>query len=374
MTTEVRNGSRRVLVVVGPAEGGMARHVTALTDHLLGAGWAVTLAGPTVDRLGVAAAVEVVPLPFSRRDPVSLWRARARLRVLARSADLIHAHGLTAGWLAHIARWPAASVPFVVTLHNVVLRDGAGALTGPLRALEGALVGRADAVIAVSDVVARNLRGSAHGSRVQVLEPPVAVPQPRRDPGEVRRELGVGDATTRLAVVLARLHPQKGLPELLTAVEQLPAALRGALRLVVAGDGPARAELEAQIRARGLGGTVDLLGARDDAADLLGAADLVVSSARWESVGFASLEALALGRPLVATAVGVLPEVVTSPEGAWLVEPCDVMGLRAALEAALGDAATAAEVGAKGRTAWQFWQSQHAGWGPLLDLYEAVLG
>jgi len=142
----------------------------------------------------------------------------------------------------------------------------------------------------------------------------------------VRAGLGLGDRTA-LAVVVARLAPQKGLDLLLDAHRELGGGEPLDLLTVVAGDGPLRAPLQARIDAEHL--PVRLLGHRDDVPDLLAAADVVVSSAVWEGQPVGIQEALHASAAVVATDVGGTGAVVG--DAALLVPPGDPISLARAI-------------------------------------------
>jgi glycosyltransferase involved in cell wall biosynthesis len=170
------------------------------------------------------------------------------------------------------------------------------------------------------------------------------VPAPHRDPsgpvGQVRArlraDLEVGEATVVLLTV-ARLAPQKGLPVLLDAVAALASGRPdGAVAAVVAGDGPLAGQLAAELTAREVPVPLRLLGARDDVADLLAAADALVLSSRWEGQPLAVQEALRAGVPVVATDAGGTAEV--TGDAAILVPPGDAAALAAALARVVDDA------------------------------------
>jgi glycosyltransferase involved in cell wall biosynthesis len=120
---------------------------------------------------------------------------------------------------------------------------------------------------------------------------------------------------------------------------------------VLVGDGPERAALERRIEARGLAGRVRLLGERPDVERLLPGMDVFALSSREEGIPNALLEAMAAGRPVVATAVGGTPEVVRDGETGWLVPPGSPSALADALEQALRDPAEARRRGAAARRA-----------------------
>ena len=257
--------------------------------------------------------------------------------------DVVHAHGLTAGWLASLVpRRP----PLVVTVHNLVLDEAEGRLAPVLRRIEGRLPARADAVIAISDQVARRFTGLRGADRITVVAPVGPAPQTRRA-GEVRVEVGAHEGAP-LVVLVGRLHPQKDVGTLLEATVEVRDRHPDVV-VAVAGDGPERESLARQASGLGLDATVRFLGARDDAPDLMAAADVVVTCSVWESYGFVVAEALDLGRPLVATAVGPVPALVIDGVTGRLVPPSDPAALASAIVDLLDDPALAARLGSAGK-------------------------
>ena len=145
-----------------------------------------------------------------------------------------------------------------------------------------------------------------------------------------RRRLGV-PGHGFLWLTVGRLYPQKDHATLLAAVRIVRDRLRG-VRLAVAGDGPLAACLREQVRQAALADTVHWLGARTDIADLLAASDAFVLPSRWEGSPNAVIEALAAGRPVAATDVGGVRELVQDGVSGYLVPPGDAGALAAAME------------------------------------------
>ena len=309
----------RALLVLGPSAGGIRRHVAVLRDGLRSLGWEVRTAGPPGVLDGLGGVDHEVPIGLS---PIGLLQAARRLRSVAADADVVPAHGLKAG----VAVAAAGLRPRVLTVHNVVLDDAAGAAAPVLRAIERRLPARMDHTISVSGEIAGRL-GLVGRAAASVVVPAGPLPVARREATIVRRELAVGDAP--LVVTAARLHPQKDLGTFFAAIAHARTRVP-ALRAVIAGDGPEAATLRAERDRLGLADVVDLLGQRDDVPDLLAAADVVALSSIWEGSPLVVAEAMLLGRPIVATAVGAVPEAVVDGETGRLVPARD--------PAALGDA------------------------------------
>lgn len=323
----------RVLIVLGTSTGGIGQHVRSLAAGLVGRGHRVVVAGPKeteatfsfteVGARFVAAPIGVTPSP---RD-LAVARSLARW---VRGADVVHAHGFRAGIVALSAgagrEWPVAGVrradvPLVVTWHNQVLAGG----------LKGDLMHRVEAAVArgatLSLGASADLVEAATAAGGRAVLGPVAAPrpsQPTRTRDEVREELGVADAPLVLAV--GRLHPQKDYPTLVAAMAKLQKRAPRPV-LVVAGDGPDEASLRELIIEEGV--AAQLLGRRRDVADLLGAADVLALASVWEARALVVQEAMQVGLPVVATAVGGVPELVG--DDALLVAAGDVSALAGAL-------------------------------------------
>ncbi|MFI2751809.1 glycosyltransferase [Cellulomonas sp. P22] len=331
--------SERVLQVLGSSAGGVARHVAQVTRALADdrdAGTVVHVAGPddlaaVVAPQGSGAVFHAVPV--ADRPRASDLEAVRRLRTLARGADVVHAHGLRAGALVVLAArsLPSGSRPrVVVTLHNLPV--GGRAIRAVSAVLESVVARGADVVLGVSgDLVERaRSRGAREASRALVPAPPL--PSPGRDRAQVRGALGVPDDVA-LLVTVARLAPQKGLDLLADGAALLARDHGPGLLWVVAGDGPLAEPLQARIDGEHL--PVRLLGRRSDVADLLAAADVVVSTAVWEGQPIAVQEALQLGAPVVATDAGGTREV--TGDAAVLVPVGDAARLAEVLAGIVSD-------------------------------------
>jgi glycosyltransferase involved in cell wall biosynthesis len=240
----------------------------------------------------------------------------AAVRRAARDADLVHAHWLAGGAVAALAR-----VPFVVTLHGsgTAGRFADLELARKHPRLVGAVLRRARAVLCVSEALADAAR-SCGAHDVRVIRNGVAIPD------RVGRE-----AEPAEILFAGRLSPEKG-------IEELVAATQG-MNLVVAGDGPLRASVESAL------GFVP----HAELERLYRRAAVVVLPSHREGLPLCVLEAMAHGRPVVASAVGGIPELLEDGVTGLLVPPGDVAALRAALQRLLADPALRRRMGRAGR-------------------------
>lgn len=325
----------RVLQVLATSTGGVGQHVRSVATRLAAAGVEVTVACPP-ETQRVFGFERHVPVAVGSRPAPSDVSTLRRLRALSRVHDVVHAHGLRAGALV-----PAGGV---VTWHNAQLT---GSRLGA--ALERRVAHRAAVTLAASGDLAERAR--ALGAR-DVRLAPVAAPALRptgTDPGLPRP----------LVLAVGRLHPQKGYDVLLAARHAF-----GDCTVAVAGDGPLAAQLAAQAP------DVRWLGRREDVADLLAAADVVVLPSRWEARSLTAQEALRAGRPLVAAAVGGLPDLLG--DGALLVPPGDATALAGAVRRLLADPAEAAALAARGAAVAAGWPDEDAVAAHLHALYEEL--
>ena len=317
---EWRGGERQVWL--------LARALTHLgvPQHL------VTANGSALARRARAAGVTVTEVPWELGlDPRALFILIRRMRALD---AIVHAHDAHALRLALLARPRGRSL---VATRRV---------TFPVR--RGGTWSRADRVIAISEAVALALReGGVPTTRITVIPSGIALDDfAAVRPADTRARLGFEVATPLLVNVAALTH-EKGHDTLLRAAAVLRAA-RPDARWVVAGAGPARARLAALAASLGLSDVVTFLGHVEDVAGLLADATVVVSASEAEGLGSTLLDAMALARPIVATSVGGVPEVLA--RGAGLLVPAgDAARLASGIERVLGDAAGARALGMRAR-------------------------
>ena len=333
-----------VVVVSGiwpPDVGGPASHAPALAEVLLEGGHGVEVV-TTADAEPAPRRYRVRWVSRSRPAPLRHLAVVREVRQAARGADRVYATTMVrrAALGAALARRPLVvklvadetfererrSGRFDGTLEEFQEHRG-GLRVRALRATRTAALRRARRVVVPSDY----LRGIALGwgltpDRVTVVPNPApGLPSlPSRE--EARDGLSVHGFALGTA---GRLTAQKALGDALEAVARVDG-----VELLVLGDGPERNGLERQAAALGIADRVRFLGAgtRDDVVALFRAVDVGLLTSAWENLPHTLLEALAVGTPVIATAVGGIPEVVVDGENGVLVPAGDVPAIAAAID------------------------------------------
>ncbi len=179
------------------------------------------------------------------------------------------------------------------------------------------------------------------------IEPPAPVPPERVQ--ALRREWLGPDGSGPLLGTVARLEPQKGLDVLIRAVAVLSPLMPG-MRCIMVGRGGLEEELRTLARSLGVEGQVLFLGPRSDIPAILAALDIFVLPSRFEGLSLALLEAMAAGKPVVATAVSGTVEVIQDGETGVLVPPEDEVSLARALLDLISQPRRARTLGERART------------------------
>ena len=337
--------------------GGGERYLELLCEHLDPARFRTILICPEqgtfVGRMqarGVPTCViELAPL----FNPLALIRLIRLLKV--EGVTVLQTHGARANVYGRIAGW-FAGVPVVVsTVHNSIADYEGSSLKRWIYAtvlrVTRPWVSR---MICVSDAVRRDVvrDDPAAAGLVETVHNGVdrRLFQPLRDRTKVRREFGLTHGP--LVVVVARLTEQKGHRDLIEAL----VLLRGQwpnLQCFCVGDGELRDSLEALAVSRGVSRMCRFVGSRDDVMDFYAAADIVLLPSHSEGFPFVLLEALALGKPVIATSVNGVPEVIEHMKTGLLVKARDVAGMAGAMQFLLEHPERAMQLGAAGRAVVQ---------------------
>ena len=362
-------GRIKVLRVIARLNiGGPALHVAYLTEGLAARGYDTTLVAGTLARgeesmahVAEQRGVSVVRLDALHREisPLSDLQAILRLAALIRRERpaILHTHTAKAGAVGRIAAILAggARPPLIVhTFHGHVLRGYFGGLrTAAFRRLERALARWTTVLVAVSpevrdDLVALGVAPSEKFAVVRLgIELEERIDSDEAARGQVRRLLGIRPDSFVVGWV-GRMTAVKRTDDVLLAFRSLLA--RGVdATLCLVGDGPDRAQLERRAHELGVAKRCLFLGYQEDVGRFYAAMDAIVLPSANEGTPVSVIEALAAGRPAVATRVGGVPDVVEDGVDGFLVEPGDVEGLAERLASLARDPELRAAMGARGR-------------------------
>lgn len=264
--------------------------------------------------------------------------ARRLRRHLAAGADIIHTH-LFEPSLVGLGVARTLGLPRVSTRHHSNYHARMDKRWH--ERLDRLATRWSDVVIAVSEHTATVMIEDERADPARIRTIPNGVDVGRittsgaDDLRALRESLAEGAESARLVLHPARFHPEKGHFELFEAVDRVNRGGEVRIRLLLAGDGPARGDYEDRIRRLGIADDVVFLGFRRDIHDLMTVADLVVLPSLAEAFGLALLEAIYLGAPVLASDVGGLPEIVHDLGYGSLVPPGDPAALAGAIERCL---------------------------------------
>jgi glycosyltransferase involved in cell wall biosynthesis len=338
---------------ISPLKGGVEEHVLTLLrgldKNLFHLAYVCPLQAIEMMAGSIPEGVEMVPLRLeSPFDMTGSWRLAKILRRL--KADIFHAHMFQASF----AGTPTAAACGVAAIFETphIREQWRSGWIKSHYFIDRAMSSIVERYIAVSEANARYLVGVKglpeskvvvipNGCDVSKFEPS------RQEPRDLRERLRIGSADPVL-VVGARLETQKGHRILINALpvvlEQFPAT-----KLVCVGDGSLRGELEAMARENRLSHAVRFVGYQPDIAEWLALADVVVLPSFYEGMPLIALEALAAGRPMVATATDGTVEVVIDGKTGLTVKPGDPRELSAAILRLLHDPTLGKQFAAAGR-------------------------
>ena len=286
----------------------------------------------------------------------------------AERPDVFHAHlngplackdGLIAAALARVPAVVATAQLFV----NLPLRRF-------VYAQQRFIATVVDRYIAVSHEVAARLGETFRipARKINVVHNGVALSSANQPANAALRVALTGSTEKPMVLTAARLAEQKGLGYLLKAAALVPEAI-----FILAGEGPERANLEAQAGELGLNQRVLFLGYRQDVADLLACCDLFVLPSLFEGLPLSILEAMVANKPVVASSIGGIDEAIVHGETGLLVPPANPTALAAAIQTVLSDSDLGHRLAAAGKRRVHEHFSAEAMVRQVADIYEDVL-
>jgi len=330
--------------------GGQSNRIFNVCRGLAQRGHEVVIAAPANSELVKRARAAGLPTDGSMKfrrglRPVTVMRDIRRMRGLLREGrfDILHTHGSQDSWVAAFANRPKR-LPVVRTKHNIFPL----AEHFPNRWLYGKAF---DRIICISDAILAQCASKPFIPRDRLVLIHSAVDlehyaQP--DPAGVAAWRAQWGDHHPIVAIVGRLREEKGHRFLFEATARLRRQFPAVL-LIVAGDGSLRGELEQLATTLGIADRVRFLGFRTDVPEILAATDLFVMPSLCEGLGTAAIEASAAGRPIVASRVGGVSDVVHDGDTGRLVEPADPDDLARVMAEVLADRNQAERLGQAAR-------------------------
>jgi glycosyltransferase involved in cell wall biosynthesis len=289
-----------------------------------------------------AAGIEIRRLACRGRLDFKLVRA-LRALVAEEAVDVVHSHKYKTTFHALLAL--RGVLPVVATYHNWVLTDRA------LRVYAGIdkrLARWCSACVGVSADVCDELRRFVPSGRVHQVPNGIDLDHWSTAAHIAPTDFGLPQGAAAIGFV-GRLSVEKGVDLLVEALARVAPQSGQAVHLLLAGEGPERAALEAQVQALGLAGRVHFAGNVADTRRVYSAVQLIVLPSLTEGLPMTALEAMACERPLVATAVGEMPTLIEAAKTGWLIERRDASELAKLLDSAMSDGARLRAMGVEAR-------------------------
>jgi glycosyltransferase involved in cell wall biosynthesis len=332
----------RVLHVIARLNvGGTARYITQLANELPKHGIETFVATGFVQGAEVedpsAQSIKLIRIKSMGRSmrPIKDHRARKELeKIIAEvKPDIIHTHTFKAGYVIRIKNQP---VPVVHTFHGHLLDDPefSGFKSKVIIAIERKLAKKSTKLVTVGRRVSDELLEQGIGQRSQFVNiPPGVVPVDVTEKSQALKNLSLQDNGTPIIGWIARMTGVKNPMRALEVADALPDT-----HFVMAGGGDLFEQVKAAAPAN-----VSVIGWAD-AADLFGAADIIVSTSENEGMPVALIEAQLAGKPVVATDVGSVAEVILNHE-TGIVTNKNAGSIASALESLILDKTTREEMG-----------------------------
>lgn len=300
------------------------------------------LSEDTLEQCGI----DVTYLARHKFDPGTYAALRKVLD--AKRADLLHMHGYGATTFGRICAWKMG-IPSILHEHA-----NHGDTPWFQKIADRLLAPHTDVAIAVSESTAQfTVRARLmppERTKVVYLGAPLDEFARERSPDDVARaraSLGIAPETVAVGTV-TRLMPSKGNQYFVEAAAALTAKYPR-VRMFIVGEGELQAELEAQARALNLRDRLIFSGFRRDVAEVLTALDIVVFPSLWEGTPLTAFEALAAGKPIVATDADGLLDILTDRHDALVVPKRDAAALMRGIDELLDQPALAARLAANAR-------------------------
>ncbi len=347
-------GRIKVLHVIGGGEiGGAEQHLLTLIRHINPSEFALHIACLFAEPFASLVREKGFPAHiFPMKNKID-WKPISKLASLIKSEGfhIVHTHGVRANLIGRLAAKRAGAGHVVTTVHSVLSFDYVRWVDRWINRLCDQTTGRiTERFIVVSNMLAQQLKSEGiredkiitifNGLEIEKYDPEI--------PGlPVRQEFNI-DPEAILIGIVARLHPVKGHSCLLEAMSRVLPDFP-ALVLMIIGTGPDRIKLEEMARRLAISKNVIFTGFRRDIPEVIAALDFLVLPSLSEGLSLTVMEGMAMSKPVLATAVGGTPEIITSGVNGLLIPPADVSALTAGIRRLIHDRKMAAEIGKAAR-------------------------
>jgi glycosyltransferase involved in cell wall biosynthesis len=339
-----------MLLAIGLGVGGTETHILELASRLNRSRFTVTVC--TLKPIGtMAQELQTRGVRVLSLDGAGKLDARVIVRLFtllrAEQPDVVQAFLFWANVAARACGRILRAFPVISSYHDEIVREG-----WMVRLVDRLTLNWTDRIVCCSGAVSRSVV-SRIGGRIEhctIIPFGVDIDHFEQAAAATRRELGLQDRGNVIGTVCRLVEPKKGLTILLKAMAELARRYgQPPCQLLIVGDGPSRHELELLREQLGLSSWVVFSGSRRDIPQVLHVLDAFVLPSLYEGFGIAILEAMAAGKPVIATVVGGIPEFVLSGETGLLVEPGNVEALADAIDRLLSHPQEAQTMGKKGK-------------------------
>ncbi len=313
-------------------------------------------------------------------SPLADLEAYRCIRKLIRDLKpaIVHTHSTKAGILGRLAARAEKTPAVVHTIHGTPFHDRVGKLRHLLyAACERHAAKATDVLLAVAEAVKSEfvVAGVAPAEKIEVVYSGVDFEQlhPGGPRQHTREKLGIKDSEV-LVIAVGALRECKGHRHLIKAAARLGSGGDSKYRFAIAGEGELRTQLERAIREQELQDRLHLLGERSDVADILEAGDIYVQPSLWEGLGRALTEAMYARKPVVASAINAIPELVEDGVTGLLVPAGSSQELAAAISRLADDRDLAARLGESAKRRVEVSMSVTTMIERICEIYRRVLG
>jgi len=348
----------RILHVTATTTGGIGLLLLYLAKHLDKKKFDVTVAfgpGYMLDEEFFKEGISVYTISISRKiAPFSIVKGFLQIYRLIKEKrfDIVHSHTSVGGLIGRIAG-KLAGVPVVIwSIHGFASHEGQNRFKKYFFLLIEKLLDKfTDHYVAVSEALKKEgiQNRILTSNKITVIHNGIELRNYNKNFNVIqkKKELGIEMSRTIIGTV-TRFEPQKAIHDFLVSVSYVKKTYPD-IKVVIAGDGPLRREIEKLINDLKLNDNITLLGWRNDVPEILAVLDIFCQSSLWEGCPMVLLEAMAVGKPIIATDVGGVKEIVEDDNTGILVPPADPKAMGDAIVKLINNKEKAIKMGMNGR-------------------------